>query len=153
MWVQQYIEVLGVAPKDATSVLVMRHEGIVLAMQQKYWDAYGIGKANKVMHPMTGKPTDRNPALLSSTRPGDGISANFDDFALDKFIQRGGIALGCGLAFQGVVQTIMKKDKVTEDAAHKKAVSLLVSGVVLQPSGVLAVIRAQEAGCAYVRAS
>jgi len=29
----------------------------------------------------------------------------------------------------------------------------LVPGVMIQPSGIFAVIRAQEAGCAYVRAS
>jgi intracellular sulfur oxidation DsrE/DsrF family protein len=48
---------------------------------------------------------------------------------------------------------IAGKDKIPVDAARKKAESFLVPGVSIVPSGVFAVIRAQEAGCAYVRAS
>jgi hypothetical protein len=50
-------------PRDVSlsAVVVMRHEGIALAMQQSYWDKYGIGKAKHVLHPVTQEPTDRNP--------------------------------------------------------------------------------------------
>jgi len=152
-WVQQYSDVLGVPAKDSSSVLVMRHNGIVLAMNQNFWDQYGIGKAKNVIHPITEKPTNRNPALLSSTNPEDALPPMFDDWALDKFIARGGIALGCSLALDVCSQMIAEKDKIAADAARKKAESFLLPGVVLVPSGVFAVIRAQEAGCAYVRAS
>jgi hypothetical protein len=152
-WVQQYSDVLGVPAKDSSSVLVMRHNGIVLAMNQTFWDQYGIGKAKNVTHPITEKPTNRNPALLSSKNPEDLLPPMFDDWALDKFIARGGIALGCSLALDVCSQMIAEKDKIAADAARKKAESFLLPGVVLVPSGVFAVIRAQEAGCAYVRAS
>jgi hypothetical protein len=152
-WLQQYSDVLGVPPRDSSSVLVMRHNGIVLAMQQPFWDQYEIGKAKNVIHPVTQKPTNRNPALLSSKRPDDELPPMFDDFALDKFIARGGVALGCSLALDVCSQMIAKKDKISEDAARKRAESFLVPGVVIQPSGIFAVIRAQEAGCVYVRAS
>jgi len=152
-WVQQYSEVLGAPAKDSTSVLVMRHNGIVLAMNQNFWDQYGIGKAKNVTHPVTEKPTGRNPALLSSKRPEDELPPMFDDFALDRFISRGGIALGCSLALDVCSQMIAQKDRIAPDAARKKAESFLLPGVTIQPSGIFAVIRAQEAGCAYVRAS
>src|SRR5262245_40792638 len=152
-WIQQYSDVLGVPPKDSTSVLVMRHNGIVLAMNQTFWDQYGIGKAKNVIHPVTEKPIGRNPALLSSKNPEDQLPPMFDDFALDRFISRGGIALGCSLALDACSQMIAEKDRIALDAARKKAESFLLPGVVIQPSGIFAVIRAQEAGCAYVRAS
>jgi len=152
-WVQQYSEVLGVPPKDSSSVLVMRHNGIVLAMNQNFWDQYGIAKAKSATHPITEKPTNRNPALLSSKNPEDELPPMFDDWALDKFIARGGIALGCSLALDVCSNTIAAKDKIAAEAARKKAESFLLPGVVIVPSGVFAVIRAQEAGCAYVRAS
>ena len=152
-WIQQYSDVLGVPPKDSTSVLVMRHNGIVLAMNQTFWDQYGIGKAKNVIHPVTEKQTVRNPALLSSKNPEDQLPPMFDDFALDRFISRGGIALGCSLALDACSQMIAEKDGIAPDAARKKAESFLLRGVVIQPSGIFAVIRAQEAGCAYVRAS
>ena len=37
--------------------------------------------------------------------------------------------------------------------ARKQAIGYLVPGVILQPSGVFAAIRAQEAGATYLRAS
>ena len=49
-------------------VIVLRHNGIALAMQQAFWDKYGLGKSKDVKHPVTQQGTDRNPALLSSKR-------------------------------------------------------------------------------------
>jgi hypothetical protein len=151
IWAKQYQNVLGIPASDLSAAVVLRHNGIVLAMQQPFWDKYGIGKVKKVVHPVTLEPTDRNPALLSSSR-GD-LPADFDALALDKFIARGGVALACDLALQDCIALIQAKDKVSAEAARKQAIDMLVPGVILQPSGVFAVIRAQEAGCTYVRAS
>ena len=142
---------LGAAPRDLSTVLVLRHNGITLAMQQAFWDKYGIGKAKNALHPITQEPTDRNPALLSSSR--NEVPADFDAVALDKFISRGGIALGCNLAFADCVQIVKSKEGVSDADARKQAIGYLVPGVILQPSGVFAVIRAQEAGAIYIRAS
>jgi hypothetical protein len=150
-WEFQYQQTLNVQPKDMTAVLVLRHNGIVLAMNQAFWDKYQIGKEKKVIHPVTEAPTDRNPALLSSAR--NEQPANFDAMALDKFMARGGIALACNLAFADVVNTIVKADKVSEADARKQAIGMLVPGVVLQPSGVFAAVHAQDLGCKYLRAS
>ena len=151
MWVFQYQQTLNVQPKDMTPVLVLRHNGIVLAMNQAYWDKYQIGKAKNVTHPVTEQPSDRNPALLSSARGEQ--PEQFDAMALDKFIARGGIALACNLAFAEVVGTIAKAEKVGEEEARKQAIAMLVPGVVLQPSGVFAAVHAQDLGCKYLRAS
>ena len=151
MWGFQYQQTLNIQPKDMTAVLVLRHNGIVLAMNQAFWDKYQIGKEKKAMHPVTEEPTDRNPALLSSAR--NEQPADFDPMALDKFIARGGIALACNLAFADVVNVIVKADKVSEAEARKQATGMLVPGVVLQPSGVFAAVYAQDLGCKYLRAS
>jgi hypothetical protein len=151
IWAKQYQDVLGYAPKDMSAVLVLRHNGIVLAMQQPFWDKYGIGKAKNAMHPITTQPTDRNPALLASSR--SEVPENFDAMALDKFIARGGIALGCNLAFADCVELVKSKENASDADARKQAMSFLVPGVILQPSGVFAAIRAQEAGATYLRAS
>jgi hypothetical protein len=42
---------------------------------------------------------------------------------------------------------------VNDADARKQAIAALVPGVILQPSGVFAALRAQEAGCLYLRAS
>jgi hypothetical protein len=88
---------------------------------------------------------------MSSTRKE--IPPEFDGAALDQYLKRGGIALACNLAFKEIVDTIAASDKLTDDAARAKAIGMLVPGVLLQPSGIFAVVRAQEAGAQFVRAS
>ena len=151
IWARQYQDVLGVQPKDMSAAVVLRHNGIVLAMQQAFWDKYGIGKAKNVLHPVTQQPTTKNPVLLDSAS-GE-VPAQFEPMALDKFIARGGIALACNLALQDCVELIKSKDGANDADARKAAIGYMVPGVILQPSGVFAAIRAQEAGATYLRAS
>lgn len=152
IWALQYQAALGTAPADMSTALVLRHNAIVLAMRQEFWDKYGIGKLKGVTHPATLEPTDRNPALLSSTR-GE-VPAAYDAFALDKFLARGGVALACDLALRDCVGLIEREDGVSADEARRRAIALMVPGVILQPSGVFAVFLAQQAaGTMYIRAS
>jgi hypothetical protein len=150
IWARQYEAVLGIPARDLSTALVLRHNAIVLAMQQAFWDKYGIGKSRSVTHPVSGEPTDRNPALLGAR---DGLPEQMRPFALDAFIARGGIALACDLALQDMVAIIQQADKVTEAVAQEQAKKWLVPGVILQPSGVFAVLRAQQAQALYIRAS
>lgn len=151
IWGNQYQQVLGAAPSELSTVIVLRHNGIALAMQQRFWDKYGVPHGLPVLHPVTEQPTDRNPALLASSR-GE-VPATFDALALDQAIARGAVALACDLALQTPIGMIQKKDGISPEAARRAAVALLVPGVILQPSGVFATVLAQQSGCAYVRAS
>ena len=151
LWGKQYMEVLGAKPEDMTPVLVLRHNGIALAMRQSFWDRYALGKEKHVLDPMTQAPTDRNPALLSSTRKE--VPAELDDVALDRYLARGGIALACNLALQDMIDLVQKKDGGAPEAARTATLAAMVPGVILQPSGVFAALYAQEAGCRYLRAS
>jgi hypothetical protein len=150
IWARQYQDVLGVPAGALSAAVVLRHNGIVLAMQQAFWDEYGIGKAKNVTHPITLEPTGRNPALLSES---DGVPEPFAGFTLGRLLARGGVVLACNLALQDCIQLIKARHGLSDEAARKRALALMVPGVILQPSGVFAVVRAQEAGCHYVRAS
>ena len=149
-WNKQYRDVMKAAPADLSTVLILRHNAVILAMQQAFWDKYGIGAMYKVGHPMTQVITAKNPALMDGS---DGLPAPFDDIGLQRQIGRGAIALACNLALQDLVDVIAKADGISKEAAYPKAVGYLVPGVILQPSGVFAVVRAQQAGAAYVKAS
>jgi hypothetical protein len=151
LWVKQYADVLKANPRDCSPVLVLRHHGIALAMQQSFWDKYGVSKWQPVTHPITQQGTDRNPALLASSR-GE-VPADFDEVALDKYLSRGGIALACNLAFDDMIDLVSKKDGTSGDAARKTALAGLIPGVIMQPSGVFAALHAQDVGCKYLRAS
>lgn len=151
IWQRDYMNALKAKPEECSAVVVMRHNGIALAMQQSFWDTYGVAKTNKVVHPITEQPTDRNPVLLSSAR-GE-VPAELDDVALDRFIAHGGIALACNLAFDDMIKLVTKKDGGSPEAARKTALAGIVPGVILQPSGVFAALHAQDLGCKYLRAS
>ncbi len=149
-WAAQYRDVMKVPVKELSPVLVLRHNAIALALQQPFWDKYGIAKAYNVTHPLTMQPTNVNPVLLDEK---DGIPAPWDQLGLHKQLARGVIVLACSLALQDVVETVKKVDGLDDAAARKVAIGGLIPGVILQPSGVFAAVRAQQAGCAYVRAS
>ena len=68
-------------------------------------------------------------------------------------VARGVIVLACGLAFQDVIDTIATADALSLDAAAAKARSMMLPGVIMQPSGVFATSVAQDHGCVYVRAT
>lgn len=150
IWTAQYEQVLRVPARETSTALVLRHNAIVLAMQQGYWAKYGFGAASKATHPLTGEPSSRNVALLDAS---DGVGAPYSEFALDKFLSRGGVALACDLALRFIVVPIIQKaEGVSDERAYALARQGLVPGVILQPSGMFAVIRAQEAGAFYFRA-
>ena len=150
-WVGQVQQYQSAAPTDVSLAIILRHNAIVLAMDQAFWDKYGVGKMKSVMHPMTGQATDKNPVLLGAD---GGVPAPFDAAALPKQQARGVVFLGCNLAFNlDVVPIVVAADKVSEADARKTALAHLLPGVLLQPSGVFAATRAQEAGCTYVKAS
>jgi hypothetical protein len=151
MWEGQYQAALNAKPAETATVLVLRHAAFVLALQQPLWDSAGIGADDKVTHPLTQQSTDKNPVLLSAAK--NDIPAQFDGLMLPNFIAKGGIVLACNVAMQFFARGLAKKAGISEEEAQKRAVAALVPGVLLQPSGVFACVRAQEAGCAYVKAS
>lgn len=147
---KQYMDVLKVPASAISNVIVLRHDGIMLAMNQAFWDAYGIGAQFKVTHPWTGASLTKNPALLG---PGDGLPAGIEQHTLDKQLARGVVVLACALAFRDVVDLIAAKDNVNAAAAMSKANGMLIPGIIMQPSGVFAANVAQEHGCVFVRAT
>ena len=151
IWARQYEQVLGIPARELATALVIRHNAIVLAMTQPFWDRYGLAEVSKATHPITGEPTRRNPALLGAE---DGLGDPHVSFALPAFMARGGVALACDLALQDLVAIVQKVDGVDEATAQRRAVAGLVPGVILQPSGIFAALHAQQAAQAlYIRAS
>ncbi len=148
IWQRQYADVLKLQPSDLSSVMIIRHNGIFLAMNQDFWVTYNVGKAEKLKGD-DGKTMKYNPVLPA---PGLDIPASMQSLMLDKQLERGAIALGCGLAYRSVVAMAQKQDKLDAAEARKKANSMLVPGVIMQPSGIFADVMAQEAGCAFVNA-
>jgi hypothetical protein len=151
MWVSHYKDVLKAQPTDLNPVIVIRHAGIPLIMNHEFWERYDIAKELKVRHPMTDKKTKRNPVLM--TVEDDQLPVGFANYALHKQMEHGAIVLACNLAFGGMVQTIVKEEKLKFPEARAKALTMMVPGVILQPNGIFGVTLAQQNGCAFVQAT
>jgi len=149
VWCDEYKAVYGTARSEMSPVLVVRHEAIHLAMNDSYWERFRIGADVKLKTPEGKKWATANPIRVSPP----GTPAEFARYNLETFVGEGGIVLACNLAFAEVVDKFKREGKLTDDAARQRAKEQLVPGVILQPSGVCAVLRAQEAGCRYILAS
>jgi len=153
VYLSGYAEVHGTKDQETSAVLVIRHAAIPMVANDRLWDELELGKRFKVKDAESGKPARRNPFLNANAPRGAKHAAIWPDGGLDTLIGRGSIALACNLALFRLVRLIAEKDKVENPAARQKALANLVPGVIVQPSGIFAVARAQAAGCDYIRAT
>ncbi len=149
MWREQHASVYGAPLQDSTAVGVFRHEGIALVMNHAYWDRFNIGRDLKLKDEKGKKWATRNPVDV----PAPGGPADMAAYNIPAFIAAAGIVLACNLAFGEIVGKFREQDKLDKDAARQRAIEHLIPGVMLQPSGVFAALRAQQAGCNYLLGS
>jgi hypothetical protein len=146
IWGRQYTDVLKLQPADLSTVVVIRHAAIPLLMNNDFWLTYEVGKQNKIKGE-DGKTQKFNPVLAEPDAKGPG-----SPYTLDKLMAAGAIVLGCNLAFRSIVAAVEKKDKLKGAEARTKALSYVLPGAIMQPSGIFANVMAGEAGCQFVRA-
>ena len=149
MWRDQAVEVYG-RPADVSTVAVIRHAGIALAMGDTYWAEFKPGQQGRGRGGNADSATPppstalRNP--IGSPRPGATDADKLN--TIEGFIGAGGIVLACNLAFGRIIRPqIGRSTQLTGDALDKKAREYLIPGVILMPSGVFALVAAQQARC------
>lgn len=152
LWLAGLSAALGAAPGDAQAVIVIRHAAVPAAYNDAMWSKYEIGKLRKVKDDATGKWAVRNPFASSPPpKPGDpparprGADRPGDTF--DWFAEHGHTLLACNLATLGMASIIANKVNGKHEAIYEELKANLIPGVILQPSGIYAVHRAQEVGC------
>jgi intracellular sulfur oxidation DsrE/DsrF family protein len=157
---QGYREALGPAEAQAAvPVVVVRHAGTVLAMDDALWAKYKLGEIRKINDQVTNKPAERNPiARPRSDAPkpeGDmaRIVAENGQPTIETLIGQGAVVLACNLALNQMIGVIARRTDQKVEDVRAEVHAGLVPGVILQPSGVYAVLRAQEAGCVYLRST
>ncbi len=148
VYMMGYKDVYKLADSDLTAVLVVRHAAIPMAVDDELWAKYDLGRFAKVKDASTGRWARRNPFWKAA--PGDKEGA---DFTLDAMRARGAILLGCSLAARHMASEIAGRTKQKTPDVFAEVREHLVPGLELAPSGIFAVLRAQEAGCSYVRSA
>lgn len=135
----------GSPDTDLTAVVVLRHNGIPMAMEDKLWAKYKFGETFKINDNNTKAPAVRNPFY-------EPMGADFPLPAIEgikKLQARGAMFCVCDLAltvYSGFTAQAMnmKPEEVKADW-----VAGLLPGVQIVPSGVWAISRAQEKACGY----
>jgi intracellular sulfur oxidation DsrE/DsrF family protein len=141
VWPRVYLNTMKATyPGDATAVVILRHAGIPLAMNDALWAKYNLGEM--FMIKAGDVPATKNPyaKITNLPLPGLGITELLDS----------GVLVGvCDVALTVYSSGAAQKTGLAPDVVKKEWIAGLFPGVQIVPSGVLGVARAQELGCAY----
>ena len=147
-WKKNVMEVYGDEAKDASTVLVIRHEAIPMIMNHAFWERHQVG-ASAGGSDSASAAVKFNPYLSR-----EGGSGGRRGATLDAFIESGGIVLACNYAFgRSVVSPEARKAGIDNNAAREVVLKQVIPGVIIQPSGFFAVIEAQRVGCHFFPAA
>jgi len=139
----------GTAEKENNAVVIFRHEGIPYAFEDRIWAKYKFGEVFKADDPLTKAPAVRNP--FWKPKPGDfkipGIGNV--DIGIDQLQASGVMFCVCNVAMTVYAAALAEGMKLDPEEVKKDWMSGLLPGIQVVPSGVWAVGRAQEHGCAY----
>ena len=137
-------EAYGTTDAENSVVVVLRHSGIPFAMKDSMWAKYPFGELFKITDPKTQAPAVRNP--VANMQPGD---FPIGGVGIDELLAKGALVGVCSIALTLNAGMVAKKLGTDGAAVKQEWVASLFPGVQIVPSGVIAVNRAQEKGCAY----
>lgn len=136
----------GVPESELTSVISYRHFAMPLMLSDSIWAKYKIANVIGVMDPKTNAPAMRNvfrDAIL--LHPGLTYEQILSGAASKGTI----IMTACNVALTALSGMTAANAGVSAEAAANEWRAALLPGVVVVPSGVYAISRAQEMGCTY----
>jgi intracellular sulfur oxidation DsrE/DsrF family protein len=148
-YLRGYKTVFDTKDGEVRPVLVLRHEGTVLAMDDALWAKYDLGRAVKYKEPKTKRWYTHNPV----SRPHADDEKEYVSTLLEGAIKSGVTVLACNQALTGFASQMAEKRKLDRADTIEEFRRGLVPGVILQPSGVYATMRAQEVGCVFMRST
>jgi len=135
----------GTPDNELTAMIVFRHNGIPLTMEDRLWEKYKFGEVFKIDDANTSAPAVKNPYWVPTIGfwNANGIQGIKDLQA------RGVMCCVCDMALTVYSGMVAQKAGMSAEEVKKDWVSGLLPGIQVVPSGVWAIGRAQEKGCAY----
>lgn len=135
----------GVADNDMTAMVVLRHNAIPFALEDRVWEKYNLGEVFKVTDNTTQKPAIRNPFYMP--QPGDFPTPAIE--GMQKMQSRGAMFCVCNMALKVYSGMVATAAKLNAEEVYKDWVSGVLPDIQIVPSGVWAIGRAQEHDFAY----
>jgi hypothetical protein len=140
-------EAHGTSDAQTRPVIVFRRLGTVMALNDMLWEKYAIGDDRKVSDPATNAPAKRN--VFWKAAPN--ASPEAVSTKIETLHKRGMISLVCNIAAMNVCYSLAQKSGRDVEEVRQEVKANLVPGAILVPSGIYALIRAQNAGCAFMQ--
>jgi len=137
----------GTADDELTAMVVLRSKAIPLALDDRLWAKYKLGKMFKLVDYATNAAADRN--LFWNPKEGEMPESGMSIKALQA---RGAMFCVCETALTMTSTQYAKSKGADPDEMKKEWIAGILPGIQLVPSGVWAVNRAQEHGCSYCSA-
>ena len=137
-------ETYATTDADNTAVVVLRHSAIPFAMESVMWAKYKLGEGFKITDPASKGPAVRHP--LIRLKSGD---APIPGMGVDELLGKGVLVGVCNVALTFFAMHVAQETGMQAEAIKKEWVANLLPGIQIVPSGVVAVNRTQEKGCAY----
>ena len=147
MLMDQVHEVHGTSDDKVKIVLVHRRGGTPIVFNDTLWERFPLGEQTKLTDSETKAPIRRNRFY----QPPPGASAESAATKLATLQKRGVITLVCDIAANNWANSLAEASKRDVAEVKKEVFANLVPGTIVVPSGVFALMRAQNAGCAYMR--
>jgi intracellular sulfur oxidation DsrE/DsrF family protein len=139
----------GTNEKDAGVVVILRHESIPYTMNSNLWTKYKFGEVFKINDDKTQTSSLRNafwkPSAGDFQIPGVGNVA----IGINELQESGVMFCVCNVALTVYSAALAQGMGAKPEDVKKEWISGLLPGIQVVPSGVWAVGRAQEHGCAY----
>ena len=146
-------DALAAGPDDVQVVVVIRHAAIPMIFNDAMWAKYDIGAERKIKEGSSEKWATKNQFIGSAPSAPASGAADRPQGTFTWLGSHGHILLGCDLATRNVAGVFARKAKLDRNVVYEDLKANLVPGMILQPSGVYAAHRAQEAGCTYIRST
>ncbi|EDP70200.1 hypothetical protein FBALC1_11722 [Flavobacteriales bacterium ALC-1] len=136
----------GTTDEDMTAMTVLRHSAMGLALEDRLWKKYNLGKLFNVIDNSTGEPSLRNPYY--EPKDGDFPLPGID--GIKRLQERGAMFCVCDLATKVYSNAVAQQMKLDPAKVYEDWVSGILPEIQAVPSGVWALGRAQENGCGYI---
>jgi len=142
-----YRDVYNGPDSQTRVVIVARQNGVPLALTDALWDRYAIGEDRKITDPATKAPARRNTFLRAEPNaPSYEVESK-----VEPLVARGAVVLVCNRALMNTARSMAEKIKRNAEEVQADFRAGLVTGAYLMPNGIFGLVRAQNAGCAYLK--
>jgi intracellular sulfur oxidation DsrE/DsrF family protein len=142
----------GTPEKDNSVVVVLRHNTIPFAMNTSVWTKYNLGEVFKITDEKTKMTAVRN--AFYKPNAGDFMVPGIGQVAIgiNELQESGVIFCVCNMAMTVYSTVVAQMKSMNQEDVYGDFRAGVLPGIHIVPSGVWAIGRAQERGCAYCHA-